>query len=321
MVVFVAGKSIAKPAGVAVGLADASAGRPLGVDTPLRIASNTKTFVAATVLRLWEQGRLDLDAPIGSLLSPGLERVLSTHGYATAAMTIRHLLSHSSGLYDHGDDPRFMESVLADPAHAWTREELVRLSVAYAPSPGKPGAAFRYSDTGYVLLGDILERVTAQPLAAVVREALRFDSRGMTSTWWEIVEPQPSGAEPRARQFLGEVDVTDINATMDLYGGGGLVSSARDLATFTADLFEGRVFERPETLAEMLRKGSHQEAEEYRLGISVTSVAGRECYSHLGFWGTAAYYSPNTGIALAGFTTARQGRPQLLEIMERAIAQ
>jgi hypothetical protein len=61
--------------------------------------------------------------------------------------------------------------------------------------------------------------------------------------------------------------------------------SASDLATFHQDLFEHRVFDKPATLAEMLRKGEHEGAEEYRLGISVKRVDGRECYSHAGFWG------------------------------------
>ncbi|HEY0116993.1 MAG TPA: serine hydrolase domain-containing protein, partial [Allosphingosinicella sp.] len=99
--------------GAAAGLADPAAGRPLTVETPLRIASNTKTFVAATILRLWEQRRIDLDAPIAPLLTPSLEAILRADGYATDRITVRHLLSHSGGLYDHGGDPRYIEAVLA----------------------------------------------------------------------------------------------------------------------------------------------------------------------------------------------------------------
>lgn len=320
MVVFVAGKNVPDPWGVAVGMADASSGRPLGVDTPLRIASNTKTFVAATVLRLWEQGKIDLDASIGPLVTPTLSHLLNAHGYGTEAITVRQLMNHSAGLYDHGDDPRYMQAVLADPGHQWTREEQVRLSVEYAAPQGRPGTTFRYSDTGYVLLGDIVERITGEPLSNAVRRALRFDRSGLKSTWWEIVEPQPLGTEARAHQFLDDVDVTHVSATMDLYGGGGLVTSARDLATFTQDLFEGRIFAEPQTLQEMLREGPHEGADAYRLGVSVTFIDGREYYSHLGFWGTAAYYSPDSGVAIAGFTTMRSARPKLVEIIERVIS-
>jgi D-alanyl-D-alanine carboxypeptidase len=107
MAVFVSGKNVPNAWGIAAGMADASIARSLTIDTPLRVASNTKTFVAATVLRLWEQGAISLDAPIVSLLAPTLERLLTSRGYRTDKITVRHLLSHSAGVYDHADDPRY----------------------------------------------------------------------------------------------------------------------------------------------------------------------------------------------------------------------
>lgn len=318
MAIFVTGRGVATPYGAAEGLADA--GRPLTVDTPLRIASNTKTFVAATLLRLWEQGRIDLDAPIGPLLTPKLDALLKADGYDTARISVRQLLSHSAGLYDHGGDPRFIKAVLAQPDHVWTREEQVRLSLEYADPQSPPGTAFRYSDTGYILLGDIIERLTGEKLATVVRREMRFDALGLKSAWWEVVEPAPAGGVARARQMLGATDATHVHASMDLYGGGGLVMSARDLATFFAALFEGKIFARPATLQEMLWQGPHQGADQYRLGIFVKRVGDREVYWHSGFWGTVAYYSPDTGIAVAGVTTNQAAfKPGLLPIVERTI--
>ena len=322
MAVFVTGKNVASPWGIATGMADASTGRPLTIDTPLRVASNTKTFVAATVLRLWEQGAIVLDAPIAPLLTPALERLLTSRGYRTDKITVRHLLSHSAGVYDHADDPRYFKALLANPTHHWTREEQVDLSCRYAGPTNEPGQEYEYSDTGYVLLGDIVERVTQAPLAQSVRHQLRFDERGLSSTWWEMAESQPAGTQARARQFLDDAAVTDVtglSATLDLYGGGGLVMSVRDLATFQQDLFEHRVFDDPATLAEMLRQGEHEGAEEYRLGMSAKHVSGRECFSHTGYWGTAVYYSPEEGVSIAGFTTHRAGRPALVALLEGAL--
>jgi D-alanyl-D-alanine carboxypeptidase len=225
--VFVTGKDGARGHGSASGLADPRTGRKLTVDTPVRIASNTKTFTAATVLRLWEQRRIDLDGPIGPLLTPALNELLRADGYDTQRITVRHLLSHSAGLYDHGGDPRFTQALFAHPDHAWTREELVRLSINYADPQAEPGTEFRYSDTGYILLGDVIERVTKKSLAGAVREQLHLDRLGLKSTWWEVMEPMPLRATPRARQWLGGKEATNIHASMDLYGGGGLVMSAR----------------------------------------------------------------------------------------------
>src|SRR5476651_2143740 len=183
MTVFVSGKNVPNPWGIAAGMADASTARSLTIDTPLRVASNTKTFVAATVLRLWEQGAIVLDAPIASLLTPTLERLLTSRGYLIDKITVRHLLSHSAGVFDHADDPRYFKAVLANPTHHWTREEQVALSCHYAGPTNEPGQEYKYSDTGYVLLGDIVERVTQAPLAQSVRQQLRLDERGLTSTW------------------------------------------------------------------------------------------------------------------------------------------
>ena len=315
--IYVAGRGTLEPWGVAAGVAFPETGAPMTVDTPLRIASNAKTFTAATVLRLWEQGRIDLDASIGPLLSPSLDALLTADGYDTRAITVRHLLSHSAGLYDHGGDRRFVEAVMADPEHFWTREELVGLTTAWA-DPQTPGETFRYSDTGYILLGDIVERITGQTLGVAVRQELRLDRLGLTSSWWEIMEPAPAGTV-RAPQALGAVDASGWHASMDLYGGGGLVMSARDLATFFAALFEGRVFDRPATLQEMLWQGPHRRGDHYRLGVFVNQIDGRTYYWHSGFWGTVALYSPDTGVAVAGVTNNQDGFVAMRTLAESAI--
>ncbi|WP_053063836.1 serine hydrolase domain-containing protein [Caballeronia mineralivorans] len=133
MTLFVTGKDVPKPWGIAAGMADASTARALTIDTPLRVASNTKTFVAATVLRLWEQGALALDEPISPLLTPTQNRLLKSRGYRTEKITVRQLLSHSAGLYDHADDPRYFKALLANPTHHWTREV----------SGGNPASGYR----------------------------------------------------------------------------------------------------------------------------------------------------------------------------------
>lgn len=315
--IYIAGEGAGPSWGAATGQADA--GRELTVDTPFRTASNTKMQVAATALRLKEQGLLDLDAAIAPLLSPVHLDLLQSAGYACDAITVRQLLQHSAGLSDHADDS-YIRDVLADPAHAWTRTEQLRRFVSQPRAIGRPGAAFQYSDTGYLLLGDIIERLAGQPLAAVVRRELSFDRLGLRATWWELAEPAPAGVAPRARQYLGEIDATDISATMDLYGGGGLVMSARDLGQWTADLFEGRVYQRPETLAEMMTAGAHEGADGYRLGLLAKRIGDAEVFYHLGYWGTAAYYCPALRIALAGFTAKREARAGLLMLLENMLA-
>jgi D-alanyl-D-alanine carboxypeptidase len=318
MAIYVAGAGTPRPHGAAAGLADPNTGRRMTPHTPLRVASNTKTFVAATVLRLWEQGKLDLEGPIRPLLDPRLEAILSGDGYRTDQITVRHLLSHSGGLYDHGSDPRYDKRVFTENRR-WTPEEQIRLMAEYADPQSPPGTEFRYSDGGYILLGNIIERITGKPLARAVRDELRLNRLGLRSTWWEIFEQPPAGSEPRARQYHKGQDVTDLHPSFDLYGGGGQAMSAHDLAIFMAALFENRVFQRKETLRAMLWKGPHKGAERYRLGLQAESVNGVDVYYHSGFWGTYAYYNTERKIAAGGVTTNQKSGRAMRALLKQAL--
>ena len=92
-------------------------------------------------------------------------------------------MQHSAGLSDHADDA-YVRDVLADLAHAWTRGEQLRRYTSQPCPIGPPGAKFQYSDTGYVLLGEIIERAAGDSLAAVARREQGFDRLGLATTWW-----------------------------------------------------------------------------------------------------------------------------------------
>lgn len=288
-------------------------GQPLTVDTPLRIASNSKTFTAAAILRLVEMGKLSLNDAISQHIDPKFNQLLSEN-YNTHNITIRHLLNHSSGLFDHADE-QYLKQVLAKPNYQWSRLEQIELYTCKQFPIIAPSETFIYSDTGYILLGDIIERLTGQSLGLAVRTLLNFNKIGLDSAYWECLE-QPTTEAPRARQYLKEIEGTHIHASMDLYGGGGLITSSRQMALFLEALFNGEIFEQSETLEIMLSAGEHQGAQEYRLGIMVNIVNGMTLYSHLGFWGSVAYYSPSTKTSAAGFVDDKQSREVLIEVIE-----
>lgn len=302
------------PEGIALtvaGQGQSAQAHPLTERSPVRTASNTKTFTAATILRLWEQGRLDLDAPIADLASDSLMAPLEGVGYDTRAITVRHLLNHTSGLYDHASDPRYQQMWLDRPDHHWTRQEQVELSASFSGPLHSPGTRFAYADTGYVILGDIIEQVTRQPLHEAVREQLRFADFGLADTWWEVEEMPPVDALPKARQTWRGMDIDRLHGSIDVYGGGGLIMSARDLAVFFAALFEDQVFEHPRTLSEMTRALSHEGGQLYRLGLMATSQDEPDWrnkgFWHSGFWGTVTYYIPAKRIAVSGITSDQAG--------------
>ena len=278
---------------------------PFTVDTPVRIASNTKTYVAATLLRLWEEGRLDIDAPIGGLIDGGFRGLLEGDGYPTSTITVRQVMAHSAGFFDHAQTDDYLEMIMAEPGKEWTREEQVALAVRLGDPVAAPGEVYRYSDTGYLILGHIIERLTGGTLAAAVRTELALDTLGLTSTWWEIAESPPGGALGRAHQYSGGDDTHDWHGSIDLHGGGGIVASMRDLAAFNAALFRGDVFERQETLEEMTSPKGAADPASYRLGLQFGEVSGQPTIGHSGFWGTVVYHFPELGITMAAVTTER----------------
>jgi len=281
------------------GWADSTGGMPLGADATFRIASNTKTYVAAALLRLVEGGFLGLDDPLARHLRPGRARVLADDGYDLEAITIAQVLSHTAGLFEHPADPRYEEAILENPHRTWTPDEQIALCAAWGDPVAAPGDTFSYSDTGYILLGGIIEDKTGAPLGPAVRALLDEEALGLHATWWEVMEPQPDLAGPRAHQRYGALDTYDWNPSLDLYGGGGIVASAGDLARFMRALLKGQVLHKSGTLEAMTGRGTPG----YRLGLFHLTLAGHEAWGHTGFWNTFAFYVPDLDLAVGGAVT------------------
>ena len=298
IVIAVQSRALGRRWSVAAGLSDSARRVPLRPEQPMRIASNTKTYVAAALLRLVEQGRLALGDPLAKHLPAPLNQLLRRDGYDTDAITIEQVLSHRAGFHEHPAVPSYTARLRTAPRYRWTREEQLQWLVDSLAPVGPPGGQFRYSDSGYTLLGAIIERYTNQPLGPAVRRLLNLDTLALHGTWWETLEPAPRDAPPRAHQYLAGFDSHDIDPSFDLYGGGGIVAPMADLAQFVAALLEGRVFARPATLDTMLAPRSADMAG-YGLGIFGSNVRGLHGYGHSGFWGTTAMVFPEAGITIA----------------------
>jgi D-alanyl-D-alanine carboxypeptidase len=277
----------------------------LQFDTTFRLASNTKTYVAATVLRLWEDGKIKLDESIRGYVDPAYIALLDKDGYDTAKITVRQLLSHTSGIADHTKTQQFNDTLETHPDKAWTRDIQMDALVRWTDPIAAPGVKYYYSDDGYCLLGNIVERLTHKSLAAAVRGTLDFDKLGLAATYWETQEPVARRAGPRAHQFLGAHDTYAWNPSLDMYGGGGLVATPVDLARFLLALFDGKVFKHPATLQMMISKEGLPADSPYRLGIFEYDAGGVKAYGHSGFWGTAAMVVPSQHRAYA-FAVTRQ---------------
>ncbi len=309
----------------AAGFADSEAKTPMTPGHPVRIASNTKTYVAAAILRLAESGRIDLDSAIGDHLPSDTIGLLESDGYDSSTITIRHLLTHTGGLYDHGDAEAYTEAIIADPRHHWTPAEQITALVRWGDKLDEPERIYSYSDSGYVLLGVIIEQITRQGLAEAVRGLVGLDRLELGSTWWEVMEPVPEGSMVRAHQFLGDLDVTDFVPYFDLYGGGGIATTMGDLARFHGALFRGKVYSDPGTIEIMLSTYDGIEASPtaneralppgaYRMGVWVLETEGYTSYHHTGFWGTLAVHIPELDLTIAATSNQNQVGPGFDEI-------
>ncbi|RJO78005.1 class A beta-lactamase-related serine hydrolase [Nocardia panacis] len=211
------------------------AGETVLPDTRFRIGSVTKTFVATVVLQMIDEKLLALDDPIEQILPGVVPRGES--------VTIRQLLNHTSGLYDYMKEPGMS-------TNRWRGEDRFRhfdvarlLSVAFAHPPYfAPGTRFRYSNTNYVVLGSVIEKVTGRPYADAIRTRI-LEPLGLRDTLFPGDDPTIPAPLLPARSKLASgvtVDVTEQNPALD-WSAGEMISSTSDLAVFFDALMSGRL--------------------------------------------------------------------------------
>ncbi|HEY7356681.1 MAG TPA: serine hydrolase domain-containing protein, partial [Ktedonobacterales bacterium] len=212
------------------GLANLEWQQPITPRTVFGLGSLTKPFTATTLMLLEQQGKLRLDAPVQTYLPE----------YATGEqrVSLRHLLTHTSGIPNFVTRPEFWER------HAYeakTVEQVVAL-FKVLPFDFAPGTKYSYSNSGYVLLGQVLERLTDMPYAEAIRRLI-FEPLGMTHSCY--LEPEPiipyraSGYERVNGQFQHARDATSAVK----YAAGGLASTLEDLMLWDAALREERLLD------------------------------------------------------------------------------
>ncbi|MFL6467104.1 MAG: serine hydrolase domain-containing protein [Pyrinomonadaceae bacterium] len=287
---------------LASGVFDRESKRLLEPHHTFRVASVTKSFVATSVLRLIEDGKLGFDDSIAKHLPAEYVDLLRKDGYAVDTITIRHLLTHTSGIHDYATDQKYLLAVQSDPMHRWTRSEQVNAAMVWGQPLFEPGKGYRYSDTGYILLGEIVERITKLPLPQAVRKLLDFQKLGLDETYFESLEKAPPNAKALSHPYYGHIDGMTIDPSVDLYGGGGIVSTVEDLTRFYRAIFQKGFFKRDSTLQTMLTVPTTNEQAPggpYAMGISKRIMAGNVCWGHTGFWGTSVYHCPGPDITIA----------------------
>jgi len=209
------------------GLADLEAGVVASSTTNYRLASVSKQFTAASVLLLAEDGALSVDDPV--------KRWLPSLPAAADGITLRHLLSHTSGLVDYED------LVPAEQTRQVHDADVLRLleheDRLYFPA----GSDYRYSNSGYALLALVVERASGQRYATFLQDRI-FAPLGMTAT--RAREDDGPAVTDRAYGYSrveGHWQRTDQSTTSAVLGDGGIYSSLEDLARWDAALYDDRL--------------------------------------------------------------------------------
>lgn len=289
----------------------------LNSDQTFRVASVTKTFVAVAVLKLWEEGKLRLDDPITKYLCEEHLNLLRKGGYTPESITIKHLLNHSSGMADHSHTEAYDVAILRS-GYKWTRQRQIEALVEYSKPVGKPGERFSYSDTGYVLLGEVLEKITGLSMGEAIEQLIDFDILGLKSTSMEAPDGDFSGR--RIHQYYQGEDTYLFHPSLDYFGGGGLLSNTADLSHFMLALFNNEIFNNPATLAQMTAPVSYagKPVMDYRMGIWKTQIGGLDAWTHTGFWGTQTAYFPELNLSITVNYSSRwktKGNAPLIEAL------
>lgn len=161
-----------------------------------------------------------------------------------------------------------------------------------------------YSDTNYVLLGVIAERVTGSSLPDLLARWI-FGPLGLDDTYLEFHQP-PRGNARLVYPYLGRMWLGDVNTSFD-WGGGGLVSTHVDLHRFVRRVLEGRLFYRASTLAAMLDVRPEDDprfllgslSSAYGLGVRRLTLGGRTWFGHSGSWGCVVLYCPEDAVSVS----------------------
>lgn len=235
-----------------VGTKSAGGGTPVDCEMPYQIGSVTKMMTATLLLQLHEEGALSVDDPLSDHM-PELAAQLP-HG---SAITLRQLADHRAGVFSYTDTAPdgalgLMEGGISDPAMLRARyspSELIGFAIEHGQPSFAPGTdgAWAYSNTGYAVLGQLIERITAKPLEKVFEQRI-FGPLGMRSSYLWSDRPRAHFGLPKA--YLAapfDVETAEWNMSQG-WAAGAVISTVDEMTLFIEALLGGQLFETPETL-------------------------------------------------------------------------
>ena len=298
----------------AAGVADLITGEPLTTNHVMYTASLGKTFTAVVALQLCDEGRLVLEAPITRWLPGDVTKRIPSSGQ----ITLRHLLSHTSGLIDYlNDDKHWRSDFVRDPHRQWTHSDVVPY-LYHKPLLFEPGTDYDYSNSNYILVGLIIEQLSGQPVHTLIRKRV-LEPLGLQHTF---NGNETVSSENRAHGYINRRG--RIIDTYPWYSHSGLADSGihstpGELALFIKALFNTEVILSKTMRMEMTKVSkSGRPPSDYGMGIYVQRNpwgAGHRWYTHDGIdpgYQADMMYLPDLDLAIVISANASQGRADFI---------
>ncbi len=292
------------------GMANLELGVANEPDMVFRLGSISKQFTAVSILMLYEQGKLDLDDEITKFLPD-----YPTHAHK---ITIRHLLYHTSGIKSYTSMPEWMQVMNKD----MTVDEMINF-FKNQPMEFAPGEKWNYCNSGYFLLGAIIEKVSGMPYAEFVQKNI-FEPLGMNHTYYDmpntIIPGRVSGYKVTANGFE---NANYISMTQP-YAAGSLASSVDDMLLWDEALY-GEKLLKQETLQKAWTSGKLNNGEpfNYGFGWAVAEIQGTRIITHGGGidgFLTDGVRLPDDHVYVSMLTNAEKPFPDLLAYKLAALA-
>lgn len=292
--------------------------------TEFFIASTTKLYTSAIVFRLAERGALTLNDRVADILGSTVDRLHVIDGVdRTGEITVRHLLSQTSGLADYfqgklPDGSSLEKSLTSGRDQRWSADEAIEMArrIGAAFPPGHTRKAL-YSDTNYQLLGLVIEKVASISYAEMVQQEVA-KPLGLTRTrvYTDATDTTPLPLRHQDRVLHAP------QAMVSFAPDGGIVSTASELMTFVRAFFEGGLFDRQtiDTLKDYRRIFFPLQ---YGVGLSRFAMprllGGTEMIGHSGLSGAFAFLAPRTGVYVAGTVNNIAKPARSFRLMQRLI--
>ena len=224
-------------------------------ETPFFIASITKMFTATIIMQLYEEKKIDLDDPIINFLTKTFVKGIHIYNGIdySDSITIKHLLSHTSGIADYylekpQGESSFFDFTLNNPEKTFTVDQTIAIARDKLEANFEPGGKAKYSDTNYQILGKIIESVASKELSQVFQKYI-FSPLSLKNTWlFKKSEPLEKPAMPVAEFYYKDQIISYNKPFESSWADGGLISTSRDCLTFLNALLTGKLIDKEATL-------------------------------------------------------------------------